>query len=83
MLPCRFVYEYNKEPARGYGASVGQVFRALKDEAYADPHGPASRHFGGTGSYGNGGAMRIAPAALYGYNLNDQQLNVRKKMCIL
>ncbi len=40
------------------------------------PHGPASQQFDGQGSYGNGGAMRIAPAALYGYNGDIKQLNV-------
>ena len=57
---------------------MGDVFRKLKAQNYSDPFGPASEQFDGTGSYGNGGAMRIAPAAVYSYNSSVPQLNVRK-----
>jgi len=48
----------------------------LKAEKFRDPHGPASEQFDGTGSYGNGGGMRIAPAALFGYNLEEANFDV-------
>ena len=76
MHLCRFVTEYTREPWRGYGANVGQVFKLLKSEGCANPHGPAGLQFDGTGSYGNGGAMRIAPAALFGFNMDQGTLNV-------
>ncbi|KAJ8316997.1 hypothetical protein KUTeg_004901 [Tegillarca granosa] len=69
----RFVDEYFAEPHRGYGASVGVVFQSLKECDCLDLYGPASRQFDGSGSYGNGGAMRISPLALYGYKYNDQE----------
>ena len=52
------------------------MFKQLKDANYQDPHGPASLQFDGSGSYGNGGAMRIVPAALFGYHMNEEHLNV-------
>ena len=59
-----FVKEYYEEPLRGYGGNVINVFEQLKADNCKDPHGPAKKQFGGSGSYGNGGAMRISPAAL-------------------
>ena len=73
----RFVSEYFAEPERGYGGSVGAVFRKLEQSDCSGPFGPAADQFDGQGSYGNGGAMRISPAALYGYNLDEDDLSVR------
>ena len=67
--------EYFKEDFRGYGGNVIEVFHQLRDENFEDVFGPASRQFGGTGSYGNGAAMRIAPAAVYGRNMQARHLN--------
>lgn len=72
----RFVTEFKKEPWRGYGGSVGLVFSQLEKENYKEPFGPASRQFDGSGSFGNGGAMRIVPAALYCYNMEKSKLLV-------
>lgn len=72
----RFASEFFKEPYRGYGGSVCAVFHKLKQSECSDPFRPAAEQFDGQGSYGNGGAMRIAPAALYGYNLSEERLNV-------
>lgn len=47
------------------------VFEALKDPDLIDVFKPASLQFGGSGSFGNGGAMRIAPAALFAFHEND------------
>ena len=46
---------------RGYGKSAAQVLQALQEGA--DP-GDTGERFRPGGSYGNGGAMRIAPLGL-------------------
>ncbi|KAL7638779.1 UNVERIFIED_CONTAM: hypothetical protein RMT77_010313 [Armadillidium vulgare] len=61
----RFVKEYYAEPNRGYGKNVVDVFAALRASGFKDVFAPAAVQFGGTGSYGNGAAMRIAPIALF------------------
>lgn len=48
----RFTLEYNKEPNRGYGAHVVNVFAGLMLANYEHPYEPANRQFGGLGSYG-------------------------------
>ena len=48
----RFVQEFDMEPFRGYGASVGEVFQKLKRSKCQDPYKPASEQFNGSGSYG-------------------------------
>ncbi|XP_028140272.1 ADP-ribosylhydrolase ARH3 [Diabrotica virgifera virgifera] len=65
FLARLFVNEYFKEPKRGYGQSIVDVFRKLKNTKYEDVFKPAKEQFLGEGSFGNGGAMRIAPVALY------------------
>ncbi|CAG5116914.1 unnamed protein product [Candidula unifasciata] len=67
----RFATEYFNDPDRGYGGSVVTVFENLKDPDLIDVFRPASMQFGGRGSFGNGGAMRIAPAALFAFHDND------------
>ena len=59
-LAQRFVKEYFQEPNRGYGASVAEVFKKLRKND-SDPFQPASEQFNGSGSYGNGAAMRVHP----------------------
>ncbi|KAH7981552.1 hypothetical protein HPB49_025330 [Dermacentor silvarum] len=56
----KFTSEYFEQPKRGYGPNVVDVFHALKKGNFEDPFGPAKSQFEGTGSYGNGGAMRVA-----------------------
>ncbi|KAG5896276.1 hypothetical protein JTB14_033573 [Gonioctena quinquepunctata] len=68
FLAKLFVNEYYKEPRRGYGENVVDVFRKLKNSKYVDVFQPASEQFLGSGSYGNGGAMRIAPIPLFYHN---------------
>ena len=64
----RFGSEYEREPDRGYGFNVTTVFDAFNSGQFEqDIYGPAAAQFGGSGSYGNGGAMRIAPVALFQY----------------
>lgn len=53
----RFALEYNKEPKRGYGANVVNVFAALMLTNYEHPYEPAKRQFGGHGSYGSSSVL--------------------------
>lgn len=73
----RFVREWRAEPQRGYGSNIvlafGNVWRGMPwDEA-------AGRQFGGEGSYGNGGAMRVAPVALWEYPDLDETVELARK----
>lgn len=63
-----FVKEYYREPKRGYGQNVVEVFSKLRNNKFEDIYKPAKEQFNGSGSYGNGGAMRISPIALYFHN---------------
>ena len=63
---------YREEPWRGYGAGPPQVFHLLIQGVPWDQSGRSL--FGGSGSYGNGAAMRIAPVALLGFH--DMELVV-------
>ena len=64
-LARRFADEYRRDPHRGYGGGVITIFdwvdRGIPWEE------AAARQFGGSGSYGNGGAMRVTPAALFAH----------------
>ena len=57
-LARNFTKEYFKEPWRGYGGSVVEVFDKLRRSNFCDPFKPAAEQFEGSGSYGNGAAMR-------------------------
>jgi len=57
-----FAEEWQSEPDRGYGAGPPRIFRAVLS---GENWGSVARSaFQGTGSWGNGGAMRVAPVAL-------------------
>ena len=73
-LAKRFVAEHKNEPWRGYGASVGDVFRKLEKTSFSSENEvfkPASEQFNGSGSYGNGAAMRVHPIGLFGTNISE------------
>lgn len=57
-----FARRYDAEPWRGYGSGPPQIFRMVQSGTPWD-QAPASL-FGGSGSFGNGGAMRVAPVAI-------------------
>ena len=76
VLLDRFVEEFFRQPDRGYGGNVIGVFNALKQENCQNPYGPAERQFDGNGSYGNGGAMRISPAALFAIKRQPEEVDV-------
>ena len=70
-----------KEPNRGYGGNVVTVFESLKQENCQNPYGPAERQFDGKGSYGNGGAMRISPGALFTIKRKPEEVDVNTAHC--
>jgi len=82
-LAKRFVSEYFKEPKRGYGSNVVEVFHKLRNEKYENIWRPAKEQFGGGGSYGNGGAMRIAPIALFYRNNYEKMIEAARQATML
>lgn len=57
-----FVATYEEEPWRGYGSGPPRIFAAAaKGTPYVEAAGAL---FGGSGSFGNGAAMRAAPAGV-------------------
>lgn len=76
----RFVKSYYEEPNRGYGMGVVTVFQKLRGNKFIDIESPAKEQFNGQGSWGNGGAMRIAPIALFSYQNYDKLLDTVRKV---
>ncbi|CAL4151078.1 unnamed protein product, partial [Meganyctiphanes norvegica] len=80
----KFVKEFFAEPDRGYGGNVVDVFAQLRASKFSDVYAPAALQFNGSGSYGNGGAMRISPIALFCYNDgNDEVIDMARKSALL
>ena len=73
-LAKSFTDEYFREPWRGYGGSVVEVFKKLRDSECEQPFRPAAEQFSGSGSYGNGAGMRAHPLGLLGYTLSPSEL---------
>ncbi len=59
-----FSRNYRQEPWRGYAAGPPAIFAAVERTGISYSHA-ASSLFGGSGSFGNGGAMRIVPVGLF------------------
>lgn len=78
----RFVTEFysDRKRANTYGQHVVEVFEKLRAQKFSDPTKPASEQFNGSGSYGNGGAMRVAPVALFCHSDYDVMLHVAKRV---
>lgn len=68
QLAVNFVKEYFIAPSRGYGQGVVQLFHQLRKDRFEDFLYPANQQFSGSGSFGNGAAMRVSPAALFCLN---------------
>ncbi|VDD79765.1 unnamed protein product [Mesocestoides corti] len=60
---------------RLYGNSIGSLFARMKANGFLDPFKVSSAQFSGSGSYGNGGGMRITPVPLYGLRLSVADFN--------
>ncbi|XP_050047972.1 ADP-ribosylhydrolase ARH3-like isoform X2 [Dermacentor andersoni] len=78
VVARRFTEDFyqNGEVKHEYGPKVKRVFAALAKEKYEDVYGPAKEQFDGTGSYGNGAAMRVAPVSLYYYGDEKRAVQV-------
>ncbi len=61
VLAVEFARRYN--PSRGYGGGAHRLLQKLRTGADWRDEAPAM--FGGTGSYGNGAAMRVAPLGAF------------------
>ncbi|MBI4864260.1 MAG: ADP-ribosylglycohydrolase family protein, partial [Candidatus Riflebacteria bacterium] len=62
-LASCFARRYEEEPGRGYGAGARQILSSVG--AGVSWKAAAGEPFGGTGSHGNGAAMRVAPLGAY------------------
>jgi ADP-ribosylglycohydrolase len=62
-LAERFAINYKRNPRRGYGGMAHQILRSLYQGE--DWRVIAPSVFDGMGSFGNGGAMRVAPLGAY------------------
>lgn len=68
FLAKKFIAEYFIEPNRGYGEAVVEVFEKLRKTKCENPTEPAHEQFGGSGSFGNGAAMRVSSIPLFCQN---------------
>jgi len=75
--PCHlgdtFRANFQEEPWRGYALGPPAIFRRVEREGISYEEA-AQRLFGGTGSYGNGAAMRVAPVGLFCYDYDAPDL---------
>ncbi len=62
-LAATFARNYRRNPGRGYGGMAHRILQAVSTGA--DWREVSSAAFGGLGSYGNGGAMRVAPLGAF------------------
>lgn len=71
-LAAAFARRYRAEPARGYGAGAHTI---LAEMARGTPwRQAATGPFGGQGSFGNGGAMRVAPLGAFFADCQPEQI---------
>lgn len=65
-----FNHNYQREPWRGYASGPPTIF-TMVEKLKITYQQAARRLFGGSGSLGNGAAMRIAPVGLFFHNASD------------
>ena len=65
-----FRYNYEREPWRGYASGPPTIFSIVKQSGSTYTEAARSL-FGGTGSLGNGAAMRIVPVGLFFHSYPD------------
>ena len=76
-----FIRNWQREPWRGYGPGPPRVFRMiLSGVPWLEA---AKRLYGGSGSLGNGGAMRVAPIALLYYDDYEKLREVAYRSAML
>ncbi|MGD9890181.1 MAG: ADP-ribosylglycohydrolase family protein [Dehalococcoidia bacterium] len=80
-MAATFARNFADEPWRGYGGGPPQVFRLLERGI---PWDRASRLlFGEQGSFGNGGAMRVAPVALFAFQDLDKTADFARRSALI
>ncbi|VUZ46672.1 unnamed protein product [Hymenolepis diminuta] len=60
---------------RLYGGSIRSLFEKMGAMNFVNPSSIAAAQFNGSGSYGNGGGMRVTSAAIYGLKLRTDDFN--------
>jgi poly(ADP-ribose) glycohydrolase ARH3 len=76
-----FARNYEQEPWRGYGAGPPQIFQLLRQGV---PWNQTGRMlFSGTGSYGNGAAMRVTPVALAYHENLPEMLEIARQSALI
>ncbi len=76
-----FARNFEQEPWRGYGGGPPHVFGLMRQGVPWDQ--AAGSLFGGTGSYGNGAAMRVAPVALFAFRDLDRVARLAQQSAVL
>jgi ADP-ribosylglycohydrolase len=77
VLAAELAAEYQRDPRRGYGAGAHDMLRGILSGE--DWRAVASAAFGGSGSMGNGAAMRVAPlGAWFGGALDEAAQQARR-----
>ena len=66
----RFSLNFEREPLRGYASGPPTIFSMVKKLGISYKQAAQSL-FGGSGSLGNGAAMRIVPAGLFFHGASD------------
>jgi poly(ADP-ribose) glycohydrolase ARH3 len=64
-MSMRFATQYRESPHRGYGSGITRIFEQVLSGV--DWEEASRSQFGGSGSFGNGSAMRVAPVALWAH----------------
>jgi ADP-ribosylglycohydrolase len=80
-LADRFAAEYAREPWRGYGGGMHRLFE--RRGAGVDWEVAAHMLFEGSGSFGNGAAMRVAPLGAYFADADDATLVAQARQSAL
>lgn len=77
-----FAAAYGDEPWRGYGAGPPRIFTEVRRRGrpYVEV---AAGLFGGTGSFGNGGAMRAAPCAVVAAGDLDHAARLARRQALV
>lgn len=55
------------------------MFQKLRGNKFQDVLLPAREQFNGQGSWGNGGAMRVAPIALFSYKDSEKLIDKTRR----
>jgi poly(ADP-ribose) glycohydrolase ARH3 len=76
-----FARNFAAEPWRGYGAAPPRVFRLLEQGVPWDQAGRTL--FDGSGSFGNGAAMRVAPAALLAFRDLEEVAGLARQTSVI